>query len=265
MTATTEPTWTGIVRHLHKTPRAFLPMESFPELSLVEGRGIVGDRYMIGQETGFYSHKPEEGRQITLFEIETLEALARRTYSQMWDISEETHRELMTETRHFARQMFRQSEAADGEIGAAFAGIRGFRWIEVAVEDVFRILFQFEQQFAVSDARRLIFAGRGLGEVAENFVSLLRPAQGRQRAGQLKIEPIIIRRTTSLDQTPGQRFFVFSGRHQCLDFQSGEARPVGFFRIAALDDGEGFFVFPLEDQRFRILKERIDLRLREHA
>jgi MOSC domain-containing protein YiiM len=32
---------------------------------------------MIGQETGFYSHKPEEGRQVTLFEIETLVALER--------------------------------------------------------------------------------------------------------------------------------------------------------------------------------------------
>jgi MOSC domain-containing protein YiiM len=69
--------WSGVVRHLHKTPRAFLPMESFNELDLVEGKGVVGDRYMIGQETGFYSHKPEEGRQVTLFEIETLVALER--------------------------------------------------------------------------------------------------------------------------------------------------------------------------------------------
>jgi MOSC domain-containing protein YiiM len=69
--------WAGVVRHLHKTPRAFLPMESFNELDLVEGKGVVGDRYMIGQETGFYSHKPEEGRQVTLFEIETLVALER--------------------------------------------------------------------------------------------------------------------------------------------------------------------------------------------
>ena len=36
-----------------------------------------GDRYMIGREEGFYSHKPEEGRQVTLFEVETLIALKR--------------------------------------------------------------------------------------------------------------------------------------------------------------------------------------------
>ncbi len=69
--------WTGVVRHLHITPRAFLPMKPFSELTLVAGKGIEGDRYMIGRETGFYSDKPEEGRQVTLFEIETLEALSR--------------------------------------------------------------------------------------------------------------------------------------------------------------------------------------------
>jgi MOSC domain-containing protein YiiM len=74
---TVVPTWVGVVRHLHRTPRAFLPMQEFPELVLIAGRGIEGDRYLLGQETGFYSHKPEEGRQITLFEIETLQALVR--------------------------------------------------------------------------------------------------------------------------------------------------------------------------------------------
>jgi MOSC domain-containing protein YiiM len=69
--------WRGVVRYLHKTPRAFLPMRSFADLTLVAGKGIEGDRYMIGHEAGFYSHKPEEGRQITLFEIETLVALER--------------------------------------------------------------------------------------------------------------------------------------------------------------------------------------------
>lgn len=76
-TEASAPTWNGVVRFLHKTPRAFLPMASFPELVLVAGKGIEGDRYMIGNEAGFYSHKPEEGRQVTLFELETLEALAR--------------------------------------------------------------------------------------------------------------------------------------------------------------------------------------------
>ncbi|QTL02936.1 MOSC domain-containing protein [Aquabacter sp. L1I39] len=69
--------FTGIVRHLHITARAFLPMRAVDEITLIAGKGIEGDRYMIGREEGFYSERPEEGRQVTLFEIETLEALKR--------------------------------------------------------------------------------------------------------------------------------------------------------------------------------------------
>ena len=75
--AAAKPSWTGFVRFLHVTPRAFLPMREMPALTLVAGLGLEGDRYMIGREEGFYSHKPEEGRQVTLFELETLIALKR--------------------------------------------------------------------------------------------------------------------------------------------------------------------------------------------
>jgi MOSC domain-containing protein YiiM len=68
-------TWAGTVEALHFTPRSFLPMRSAPQLTLIAGVGIVGDRYATGD--GFYSDRPEEGRQITLFEAETLEALLR--------------------------------------------------------------------------------------------------------------------------------------------------------------------------------------------
>lgn len=68
-------TWSGAVEGLHLCPRSFLPMRSVPALTLVAGRGIEGDRYSVGE--GFYSDRPEEGRQVTLFETETLEALAR--------------------------------------------------------------------------------------------------------------------------------------------------------------------------------------------
>ena len=71
------PTWTGLVEHLHSTARAFLPMRAQDSIALVAGRGIEGDRYMLGIEQGFYSEKPEEGRQVTLFEAEVLEAIQR--------------------------------------------------------------------------------------------------------------------------------------------------------------------------------------------
>ncbi len=67
--------WRGQVAYLHLSPRAFLPMRSMVSLSLVAGHGIDGDRY--ASDSGFYSHKPEEGRQVTFFEEETLDALKR--------------------------------------------------------------------------------------------------------------------------------------------------------------------------------------------
>lgn len=91
--ATVAPSWTGVVRHLHITPRAFLPMRAMPSLELVAGQGISGDRYMIGNESGFYSDKPEEGRQVTLFEIEVLQAL-KRDYGI--DFGPEEHRRNVT-------------------------------------------------------------------------------------------------------------------------------------------------------------------------
>ncbi|WP_308824229.1 MOSC domain-containing protein [Sodalis praecaptivus] len=60
-------------------------------LTLLPGQGIDGDRYCLSG--GFYSHKPEEGRQVTLFEIETLEALKR---DQQIDLGPEEHRRNIT-------------------------------------------------------------------------------------------------------------------------------------------------------------------------
>ena len=49
-------------------------MEALEQANLIAGRGIEGDRYYLG--TGTYSPKPDV-RDVTLFEIEVLEALAR--------------------------------------------------------------------------------------------------------------------------------------------------------------------------------------------
>ena len=65
----------GRVVDLCSAPRSFLPMRSFPELALEAGVGVVGDRY--AGRIGFYSDMHHDGRQVTLFEIETLQAIAR--------------------------------------------------------------------------------------------------------------------------------------------------------------------------------------------
>jgi MOSC domain-containing protein YiiM len=100
--------WNGVVSHLHITPRAFLPMQAQMAIELVAGEGIVGDRYRIGTEAGFYSEKPEEGRQVTLFEEEVLEAILR---DYKMEILPEEHRRNVT-TRgvplnHLVGQRFR--------------------------------------------------------------------------------------------------------------------------------------------------------------
>jgi MOSC domain-containing protein YiiM len=67
--------WRGSVVSIHITPAAGRPMEIVPEARAVAGRGLEGDRYALG--TGYYSGKPSDGgRELTLIESETLEALA---------------------------------------------------------------------------------------------------------------------------------------------------------------------------------------------
>ncbi len=44
---------------------------------------------------------------------DTLDALARRTYSQMWNIPEHDHAEILAETREYARQTLRRADAAE--------------------------------------------------------------------------------------------------------------------------------------------------------
>ena len=66
--------WRGVLLHIHICEAASFEMEELTEARCVAGRGIEGDRYFLG--TGTYSPKPDV-REVTLFEIETLEALAR--------------------------------------------------------------------------------------------------------------------------------------------------------------------------------------------
>jgi hypothetical protein len=66
--------WSGRLLHIHIAARASLPMQELDQAMLVAGRGIDGDRYFSG--TGTYSIKPD-AREVTLIEMEVLEAIAR--------------------------------------------------------------------------------------------------------------------------------------------------------------------------------------------
>jgi MOSC domain-containing protein YiiM len=67
--------WQGNVVSIHVAPDAGAPMVSVQDVRAIPGRGLEGDRYATGR--GHYSGKPSEGgREITLIELEAIEALA---------------------------------------------------------------------------------------------------------------------------------------------------------------------------------------------
>jgi MOSC domain-containing protein YiiM len=66
--------WRGTLLHIHIAEAASYEMEELQEASCIAGRGIEGDRYFAGK--GTYSPKADV-REVTLFEQEVLDALAR--------------------------------------------------------------------------------------------------------------------------------------------------------------------------------------------
>ncbi len=66
-------------------------MTPLAEARLVAGKGIEGDRYLLG--TGTYSMKPGPDRQVTLIEREVLGALAR---DHGIELTPEQHRRNLT-------------------------------------------------------------------------------------------------------------------------------------------------------------------------
>jgi MOSC domain-containing protein YiiM len=65
----------GNIVCIYIATQAMVPMESRPEVTAVAGRGIEGDRYFYG--TGYWAKSPGTSRDITLIEIEAIEALKR--------------------------------------------------------------------------------------------------------------------------------------------------------------------------------------------
>jgi MOSC domain-containing protein YiiM len=98
--------WTGLLEHIHITDAGRAAMQRLDQAKLIVDKGIEGDRYFLG--TGTYSMKPEAGRQVTLIEAETLEALAR---DEGIDLAPHEHRRNLTVTgvplNHLVGRQFR--------------------------------------------------------------------------------------------------------------------------------------------------------------
>jgi MOSC domain-containing protein YiiM len=65
----------GTVLSIHIATAASAPILSVAEVQAIAGKGLEGDRYYL--QTGTYSKTPGTGRQVTLIEIEAMEALRR--------------------------------------------------------------------------------------------------------------------------------------------------------------------------------------------
>lgn len=67
--------WTGKITFIQIAPRASENLVSVPEVQAIAGQGLQGDRYF--EKAGTFSNKPGTGRQVTLIELEAVEALKR--------------------------------------------------------------------------------------------------------------------------------------------------------------------------------------------
>lgn len=65
----------GTVVAICTTPTASGPMTSHQKVRALAGKGLEGDRYYLG--VGTYSKTPGSGRQVTLIELESIEAIQR--------------------------------------------------------------------------------------------------------------------------------------------------------------------------------------------
>lgn len=101
----------GIVVSIHITPSAGEPMASVPEVHAVPGKGLEGDRYF--KDLGTYSNRPGPDREITLIELEAIEALGRDYGTNI--IPGDSRRNLVTRgvaLNHLVGREFRVGEVA---------------------------------------------------------------------------------------------------------------------------------------------------------
>jgi MOSC domain-containing protein YiiM len=65
----------GTVVSIHVAATGAAPMKSVTKVRALTGKGLEGDRY--SSQLGTYSNQPGSGRDVTLIEIEAIEALER--------------------------------------------------------------------------------------------------------------------------------------------------------------------------------------------
>lgn len=95
---------------IHITPEAGGVMQEVPFVEAVAGQGLKGDRYYL--KRGTYPDKEDGSRQVTLIEVEALEALERDYHISLRPV--ESRRNIATRgvaLNHLVGRRFRVGEA----------------------------------------------------------------------------------------------------------------------------------------------------------
>jgi MOSC domain-containing protein YiiM len=101
--------WTGQVISIQITSNAGEKMVQIKEARAIAGKGLEGDRYL--NQTGKFSDKPGSGRQLTLIELESIEALQREQSIELSLV--ESRRNIVTHgvpLNHLVNRRFRLGE-----------------------------------------------------------------------------------------------------------------------------------------------------------
>ena len=101
--------WVGRVVAIQITSRAGEEMVAVDEVRAVAGKGLQGDRYL--NQTGKFSDRPGPARQLTLIELESLEALQRENATTLSPL--ESRRNIVTRgvpLNHLVNRRFRLGE-----------------------------------------------------------------------------------------------------------------------------------------------------------
>jgi len=102
--------WQGKVISIHIAATGAAPMQSAQSARVVAGKGLEGDRYF--SQLGTYSSQPGSGRDVTLIELEAIEAL-ERDYKVALDAGQ-SRRNIVTRgvyLNHLVGREFRVGEA----------------------------------------------------------------------------------------------------------------------------------------------------------
>lgn len=111
--------WQGEVVAIHVAPAAAARMRALEEVRAVPGRGLEGDRYYAGQ--GTYSAKAGPHREVTLIELEALEALQRDAHISL---------ELGDSRRNLVTRGVPLSHLVDREFSVGGVRLRGVKLCE---------------------------------------------------------------------------------------------------------------------------------------